>query len=137
MEKNMKSTYERMMSKKTSEEIKKYDQDLEELKEDFAKNPEKYFEQVHPARPTFSEWKAEAMMNPKFREEYEKTEIKLKKSLNVKIDYDLLDKLRDIVYYTPGSTLNEFVEVAIQALIEGHAELRKRPGQLKPGRKVK
>jgi hypothetical protein len=90
----MKSTYERIMSKKTSKELKN------------------------------------------FNEEYEKTEIKLKKNLNVKIDYELLDKLRDIVYYTPGSTLSDFVEVALKALLDGYSDDRKRPSQLKRGRKV-
>lgn len=64
-------------------------------------------------------------------------ESKIKKSLNVKIDRILIERVRDIVYFTPGMTINDFVEIALIKIIPEYNNIPQRDHNLKPGRKIK
>lgn len=60
-----------------------------------------------------------------------------KKPLTIKIDEDLLDKIKDIVYNEYGYTINSFVEDLLREGLEGkYEDVHKRPEKnLRPGRK--
>jgi len=59
-----------------------------------------------------------------------------KKILSTQINEDLLEKIRDIVYWEPGMSLNKFVEEAL--FVKSNLYIPKqRPSRLlQPGRKV-
>ncbi len=61
----------------------------------------------------------------------------LKKQITVRIDIHILDKIKDIVYWDPHTSLNEFIEVALQQAANNFGSIQKRPCQnLKSGRRI-
>lgn len=57
--------------------------------------------------------------------------------LSVKIDAEVLDSLRNVVYWKPGVTLNLYVEDALKEALDKEPVIIKRPGELKRGRPVR
>lgn len=65
-----------------------------------------------------------------------------KERCTLRISRDLLDKLRDAVYWTPGLTLGALAEEALRTCIHDIEQSRGEPfppraGNLKPGRPVR
>lgn len=59
--------------------------------------------------------------------------MKAKKLMSVRIDADLLEKTRDLVYWTPGTTISGIVEQLLFSLIESFERgesIKKRNGNL-------
>jgi hypothetical protein len=90
-------------------------------------------------RPTFRDLKIKWMEHPKFQEEYEKLKgkIVIYKSLNIKVSAEMADKVRDYVYWTPGTTVSSFIEECIKEALKSKGTIEKRKEELKSGRKVK
>lgn len=64
-----------------------------------------------------------------------------KKCITITISIDIIDSLRNIVFWTPGMTISAFVEETIaqkiKILTEENPHIsRKRPHQLARGRKI-
>lgn len=63
----------------------------------------------------------------------------MKKKVTVQLGNETIERMRDIVYWTPGLTVNEFFEVAIEERIkrlESFRSYEPRQSELKPGPKV-
>ncbi len=61
----------------------------------------------------------------------------IKKQVTFRIDADLIDAVRDIVYYHRELSLNAFIERAIADRVSEYVDIQKRPCvQLRAGRKM-
>lgn len=61
----------------------------------------------------------------------------MKKQLSVRIDSDLLETIRDIVYWDPSTNLNRWVEDKLQSAIKDYDYVEPRhESKLKTGRKI-
>lgn len=66
----------------------------------------------------------------------------MKKNFSISINYEVLDKIRDIVYWTPGISVSGLIENCLVNLINAMEQERgeqfpKRTGQLHIGRPLK
>jgi predicted DNA-binding protein len=64
-----------------------------------------------------------------------------KQSVTVRLSTDLLERMRNLVYWTPGSTMNSLVEESLEESIKKLEEKKgdafpQRTKPLQPGRKV-
>lgn len=64
-----------------------------------------------------------------------------KQPLTVRLDVDVLDRIRNVVYWTPGLTMNSFLEEAVMDLLKATEEKKggafpRRDRQLQAGRKI-
>jgi uncharacterized protein (DUF4415 family) len=61
----------------------------------------------------------------------------IKKQISIRIDQELLERMKDMVYWNPGWTLNDLIEITLRETIYSMEKCEKRPQKnLKPGRKV-
>lgn len=65
-----------------------------------------------------------------------------KQRVTVQISADLMNKLKNAVYWTPGITISSTIESAIEDKLriltkENNGEFRQRPEELKAGRPIK
>jgi uncharacterized protein (DUF4415 family) len=61
----------------------------------------------------------------------------IKKQISIRIDQELLERMKDMVYWNPGWTLNDLIEITLRETIYSMERCEKRPSiKLKPGRKV-
>jgi hypothetical protein len=61
----------------------------------------------------------------------------IKKQISIRIDQELLERMKDMVYWHPGWTLNDLIEITLRETIYSMEKCEKRPQKnLKPGRKV-
>jgi hypothetical protein len=57
--------------------------------------------------------------------------------LTIRINKEVIDRIKDIVYWSPEFTINNFVEASLKDAIEGFSHIDPRPHKrLKPGRKI-
>jgi hypothetical protein len=62
----------------------------------------------------------------------------MKKKITVNIDEAVLNKVKDLVYWTPSLTLNGLIEMLLIRTIDEMGEANPRPNEnLKTGRNVK
>lgn len=64
-----------------------------------------------------------------------------KQSVTVRLSTDLLERMRNLVYWTPGLTMNSLVEESLEESIKNLEEKKgasfpQRTKQLQPGRKI-
>ena len=60
-----------------------------------------------------------------------------KKQFSARIDEEILENAKDIVYWNPGLSLGQFVETALKEIALKYKAVKKRPSrQLRPGPKV-
>ena len=50
-----------------------------------------------------------------------------KKQLTVRVAPEIDDKLRDILYWNPGMTLNSFIEMTLKEVVSQFQDVQKRP----------
>lgn len=65
----------------------------------------------------------------------------MRKLFTVKIDEELIERMRDAVYWTPGKTLNGFAEFALRAALDHIEKERGKPypprqAALRTGRQI-
>lgn len=61
----------------------------------------------------------------------------MKKQITFRIDEELIDKVRDIVYANRNLSLNSAIEYSLNKLVEEYGVgVPKRNGELLPGRKI-
>lgn len=60
-----------------------------------------------------------------------------KKKITILVDEQIVDRVKDIVYWNPEYTVSNFVEASVEAAVEGFSHIDPRPQKnLKPGKKI-
>lgn len=61
----------------------------------------------------------------------------MKEQLSIRIDTDVLNDLRNVVYWKPGMTLNVYVENALKEALSKEPEILQRPSELRSGAPIR
>lgn len=60
----------------------------------------------------------------------------IKKTFSACISENVINKLRDYIYYNPTLTINQYVEDSLKDSLNKEGIIKPRPNKLKTGRKI-